>query len=86
MQSDPVNLISILKHAKRWHGDREVVTNAVEGASLSAAEVIDHLAKTFAKWQLPNAILFVDEIPLTATEKIDRNHYGTTTKKYLFGN
>ena len=65
MQSDPINLISILKHA---------------------AEVIDHLAKTFAKWQLPNAILFVDEIPLTATEKIDRNHYGTTTKKYLFGN
>jgi fatty-acyl-CoA synthase len=31
MQSDPVNLISILIHAGRWHGDREVVTNTVEG-------------------------------------------------------
>jgi len=31
MQSDPVNLISILNHAGRWHGEREVVTNSVEG-------------------------------------------------------
>ena len=31
MQSEPINLISILIHAGRWHGDREVVTNTVEG-------------------------------------------------------
>ena len=31
MQSEPINLISILTHAGRWHGDREVVTNTVEG-------------------------------------------------------
>ena len=31
MQSDPVNLISILQHAARWHTNQEVVTNSVEG-------------------------------------------------------
>lgn len=31
MQSDSINLISILTHAGRWHRDREIVTNTVEG-------------------------------------------------------
>lgn len=31
MQSEPINLVSILEHAGRWHGSREVVTNTVEG-------------------------------------------------------
>lgn len=31
LQNEPINLISILKHAARWHGQNEVVTNTVEG-------------------------------------------------------
>ena len=31
MQDESINLISILIHAGRWHGDREIVTNTVEG-------------------------------------------------------
>ncbi len=31
MQEKPLNLISILQHAARWHGDQEVVTHTVEG-------------------------------------------------------
>ena len=31
MQARPMNLISILQHAARWHGEVEVVTNTVEG-------------------------------------------------------
>lgn len=31
MQTDPVNLIDILKFAARWHSDAEIVTNSVEG-------------------------------------------------------
>lgn len=59
------------KHPK-WDERPVLLIKLFEGASLSTAEVIDHLAKTFAKWQLPDAILFVDEIPLTATGKIDK--------------
>ncbi len=28
--------------------------------------------EVFAKWQLPDAIVYVDDIPLTATGKIDK--------------
>ena len=31
MQDDPINLVSILRHAARWHADAEIVTNSVEG-------------------------------------------------------
>ena len=31
MQDHPINLISMLQHADRWHGEQEVVTNTVEG-------------------------------------------------------
>lgn len=31
MQQTPTNLIDILYHAQRWHGDQEIITNAVEG-------------------------------------------------------
>ncbi|RMD85190.1 MAG: fatty-acid--CoA ligase [Candidatus Dadabacteria bacterium] len=35
-------------------------------------EVIEHCAKVFAKWQLPDDVLFVDSLPLTSTGKIDK--------------
>ncbi len=31
MQDKPINLVSILQHAGRWHGEQEIVTNTVEG-------------------------------------------------------
>jgi fatty-acyl-CoA synthase len=31
MQDNPINLISILAHAGRWHGEQEIITNTVEG-------------------------------------------------------
>jgi non-ribosomal peptide synthetase component E (peptide arylation enzyme) len=30
------------------------------------------LAKNFARWQLPDDIIFVDSIPLTGTGKMDK--------------
>nr|WP_230951085.1 hypothetical protein [Sulfolobus acidocaldarius] len=34
--------------------------------------MLDHLSKKFAKWQLPDDIVFVDEIPKTSTGKFDK--------------
>ncbi|MFX1266248.1 MAG: AMP-dependent synthetase, partial [Promethearchaeota archaeon] len=35
-------------------------------------EILDHIAKTFAKWQLPDEVLFVKTIPKTSVGKIDK--------------
>jgi acyl-CoA synthetase (AMP-forming)/AMP-acid ligase II len=42
------------------------------GAELTPEQVIEHCANAFAKWQLPDEVLFVDAIPLTSTGKMDK--------------
>ena len=42
------------------------------GAQLSREEVVEHCATAFAKWQLPDDVLFEESIPLTSTGKIDK--------------
>jgi fatty-acyl-CoA synthase len=50
------------------------------GCTPQAESIMDHLAKHFAKWQLPDTILFVETLPMTATGKINkrslRDSYG----------
>ena len=41
-------------------------------ASLGVSAILDHCATQFAKWQLPDDVLFVDDIPLTSTGKMDK--------------
>lgn len=41
-------------------------------SDLTGEEVIAHCALRFAKWQLPDDVMFVDSIPLTATGKMDK--------------
>ena len=42
------------------------------GRTPTAEEILDRLRPHFARWQLPDEILFVDEIPHTATGKISK--------------
>ena len=39
---------------------------------VSKDEILTHLANTFAKWQLPDEILFVESIPRTSVGKLDK--------------
>jgi fatty-acyl-CoA synthase len=52
------------------------------GCTPQPESVLAHLAQHFAKWQLPDAVLQVDALPLTATGKINkrslRDTYGQT--------
>jgi fatty-acyl-CoA synthase len=41
-----------------------------EAAALDEAAMLAHLKGKIAKWWLPDAVVFVDEIPHTATGKI----------------
>lgn len=36
-------------------------------------DIIDHLSKRFAKWQLPDEVKFVDEIPKTSVGKFKKS-------------
>ena len=42
------------------------------GAEVTGEDVIDHLTPLVAKWWLPDAVEFVDDIPHTATGKISK--------------
>jgi fatty-acyl-CoA synthase len=42
------------------------------GAEVAADVILRHCEKEFAKWQLPDEVLFVDAIPLTSTGKMDK--------------
>ena len=39
---------------------------------MSAQAIVDHCAARFAKWQLPDDVLRVRDIPLTSTGKLDK--------------
>ena len=43
-----------------------------EGSALSSGDLRDYLADKVAKWWLPDAVEFVDDIPHTATGKISK--------------
>lgn len=40
--------------------------------NISRDDIINHLAKKFAKWQLPEKVVFVDAIPKTSVGKFDK--------------
>ena len=43
-----------------------------EGAEATAEDLRAHLATGFAKWQLPERVEFIEEIPRTATGKFKK--------------
>jgi fatty-acyl-CoA synthase len=43
-----------------------------EGASVTPEQLRGHLSQTFAKWQLPDAWAFVDQVPRTSVGKFDK--------------
>ncbi|MGA8248147.1 MAG: long-chain fatty acid--CoA ligase [Nocardioides sp.] len=43
-----------------------------EGAATTPEQLRDHLARSFAKWQLPEAWAFIDHVPRTSVGKFDK--------------
>jgi len=41
-----------------------------EGASLSEAELLDYMRGKVAGWWLPDAVEFIEQMPLTGTGKL----------------
>jgi acyl-CoA synthetase (AMP-forming)/AMP-acid ligase II len=54
---------------EKWDERPLAVVVLKEGQDATPDELLSHLEGDFAKWQLPDAVEFVDEIPRTATGK-----------------
>ncbi|MFP1678597.1 long-chain-fatty-acid--CoA ligase [Alloalcanivorax sp. C16-2] len=44
------------------------------GAAQDKQALLDHMGESIAKWQLPDDVLFVEELPHTATGKVSKRH------------
>lgn len=70
----------------KWDERPVLLVQLAEGKSLDASAITELLAAEFARWQLPDAILAVDSIPLTATGKIDKKPLRAEYQNYLLDN
>ncbi|MBC2778937.1 long-chain fatty acid--CoA ligase [Parasphingopyxis marina] len=59
------------RHPK-WQERPLLIVVPASGASPDAEAITDVMATTLPRWQLPDAILFVNGLPLTATGKVDK--------------
>ena len=51
---------------EKWQERPLAVAVLKEGASATEQELIDYLADQFAKWWLPDAVVFANEMPRTS--------------------
>jgi fatty-acyl-CoA synthase len=56
----------------RWDERPVALVVLEQGKEVSSEAVLEHCATAFAKWQLPDEVLYVDSIPLTSTGKMDK--------------
>jgi fatty-acyl-CoA synthase len=42
------------------------------GEEMTAEEVLDYLRPRLAKWQVPDAVVFIDEVPKTSVGKFSK--------------
>lgn len=70
---DGIAQACVVAHPHPKWDERPVALVILEsGKEVSAETVLEHCATAFAKWQLPDDVLFVDSIPLTSTGKMDK--------------
>lgn len=56
----------------KWDERPLLIVQCHEDVSLTSEDLKQHIARSAAKWEVPDAVLFVDHIPLTATGKLDK--------------
>jgi 3-(methylthio)propionyl---CoA ligase len=56
----------------KWDERPLLVAVKAPGAEPTKAEILDVLASKIAKWQMPDDVVFVDALPMTATGKISK--------------
>ncbi|WP_411818810.1 long-chain fatty acid--CoA ligase [Hyphococcus sp. DH-69] len=68
----------------KWEERPLMLVVPSSSADLDTGALLEFLAGKFAKWQLPDDIIIVDELPLTATGKIKKSAIRETYRNYKF--
>jgi fatty-acyl-CoA synthase len=66
----------------KWQERPLAVVVLKEGQSATTEELISHLKPRFARWWLPDAVEFVNEIPHTSTGKFMKTKLREQFKDY----
>jgi fatty-acyl-CoA synthase len=56
----------------KWYERPLLVIVKAPGANPTKEQVLEHVGKHLAKWQVPDDVVFVESLPLTATGKISK--------------
>lgn len=72
-----------IAHA-RWQERPLMVVVKKPGKEISKQEMLDYLADKVAKWWLPDDVVFVDELPHTATGKLQKMKLREIFSSYTF--
>jgi acyl-CoA synthetase (AMP-forming)/AMP-acid ligase II len=56
----------------KWDERPMLVVVKAPGAATARQEILDFLASKVAKWQVPDEVVFVDALPMTATGKVSK--------------
>ncbi len=68
-----VAMAAVVAHPHpKWDERPVAIVVLAEGSKVTAEAIRDHCDGEFAKWQLPDEVLFRTELPLTSTGKIDK--------------
>lgn len=67
----------------KWDERPLLVVVLRPGASLDKQALLDHMATGFAKWQLPDDVIAVEELPHTATGKVSKLQLRQAYSDYL---
>ena len=68
---------------KKWNERPLVIAEAVKGANHKEKEILNFFKDKIAKWQIPDAVVFVDELPLSSTGKPIKRDLRLRFRNYL---
>jgi 3-(methylthio)propionyl---CoA ligase len=71
-----------VRHPK-WEERPLLLVVAKQGCTPARDSVLAHLALHFAKWQLPDDVIVVESLPMTATGKISKKDLRATFRDHL---
>jgi acyl-CoA synthetase (AMP-forming)/AMP-acid ligase II len=68
----------------KWDERPLLLVVRANGADVTEADILNHLAERVAKWWLPDAILFVDNLPHTGSGKLSKKDLRDLYRDYRF--
>jgi fatty-acyl-CoA synthase len=71
-----------VRHPK-WDERPVLLVVPRQGCQPQSDSILEHLGRHFARWQLPDAVVLVEALPLTATGKINKRSLRDTYGQVL---